>query len=84
MEKNIITCEISFLPLLTTEVNRYVGEVVNIIAKFGLKHEVGLISTIVEGSPESVYDLLKEISLRMGIKVKYSMIIKVSNFCGCE
>lgn len=83
MEK-IIACELSFLPIGTERYLREVDRVLAIIDESGLDHSVGEMSTVIRGKSVHVWDTLRRVSEIMDGYCHFSMIIKVSNLCGCE
>jgi uncharacterized protein YqgV (UPF0045/DUF77 family) len=81
----IISCQISFYPLNTREVNEKVKKVINIIKASKLEYESNPLSTIVYGKADKVYSLLEEITIKMDQdNSEFSMSINISNSCGCE
>jgi len=83
--QTVISCQISFYPLNTTEVNDQVKKVINIIDESKLKYESNSVSTIIYGSAEKIYALLAEITVKMDEEQsEFSMSINISNSCGCE
>lgn len=84
-DKKVISCQISFYPLNTKKVNAEVRRVINIINESKLDYESNAISTIVYGKATEIYQLLAEITLKMNENnTKFSMVINISNSCGCE
>ncbi len=85
LNEDLITCQIIFYPLATTEVTRPVNEVIDIIKSYSLQDiEVGPTSTILRGSRDKIYTLLNNISAEMEKQdIKYAMSINISNECGC-
>ncbi|MGM0500518.1 MAG: YkoF family thiamine/hydroxymethylpyrimidine-binding protein [Bacillota bacterium] len=83
--QTIISCQISFYPLNTKEVNQQVKKVINLINESNLEYESNSLSTIIYGSAEKIYALLAEITVKMDEdQSEFSMSINISNSCGCE
>lgn len=81
----IISCQISFYPLYTENVNDVVKEVINIIENSELQSKSDSISTTIFGESEQVYALLAQITDLMTAKnIKFAMNCSISNSCGCE
>lgn len=81
----MISCQVSLYPLKTCEPVQPVREAVRIIEGSGLYHRVSDMSTIIKGKREEVMDLLSAIQEEMDLKgVSYTMVITISNICGCE
>lgn len=83
MDKTVISCEISFLPIQSNDYVAEVEEVLRIIKSYDLEVIVGLMSTTVRGEPTIVFDLITNIFERMNQVTKFTMVIKISNICGC-
>ncbi len=83
--EDVITCQIIFYPLATTEVTGPVNEVIDIIKSYSLQEmKLGPTATTLKGSREKIYKLLNNISAEMAEKdIKYAMSINISNECGC-
>lgn len=84
MDKAVISCEISFLPIQSNNYVAEVEEVIRIIRSYDLEVIEGLMSTTVLGKPETIFDLLANIFERMNQHTKFTMVVKISNICGCE
>ncbi|MFW6298267.1 MAG: YkoF family thiamine/hydroxymethylpyrimidine-binding protein [Bacillota bacterium] len=81
----IISCQISYYPLNTKEVDEEVRKVINIIKASPLEHESNPLSTIIYGEADKVYSLLEEITEKMNEdNSEFSMAINISNSCGCD
>ena len=83
MEK-IISCEISFIPIQSENYKNDVDRVIEIISSYKLEYQVGLLSTTVRGNKEIIFEMLQRISDKMYDKVKFTMVLKISNECGCN
>jgi len=83
MGKEIISCEISFVPIETQNYIEDVEKVLTLISDSGLKYQTNAFSTIISGTPDTIFSLLKEISTKMCETTKFIMITKISNVCGC-
>lgn len=81
----MIACQISFYPLNTLDTSIPVKKVVEIIEASNLDAQVNDISTIVKGKRDDVMDLLKEIQDKMDEEsCHFTMVITLSNICGCS
>ena len=81
----IISCQISFYPLYTENVNEEVKEVINLIENSELQSKSDAISTTIFGESEQIYALLAQITDFMTAKnFKFAMNCNISNSCGCE
>ena len=83
MEK-IISCEISFIPIQSENYKNDVDRVIEIISSYKLEYQVGLLSTTVRGNKKIIFEMLQQISDKMYDKVKFTMVLKISNECGCN
>jgi len=83
MEK-IMACEISFIPIQSTDYLADVNEVLSIISESGMKHTVGEMSTTITGTKAQLFALIQKIYDSMEEKTKFSMQLKLSNICGCK
>lgn len=83
MDKTVISCEISFLPIQSNDYIGEVEEVIRIIRNYDLEITEGLMSTTVRGEPAAIFDLLTNIFERMNQRTKFTMVVKISNICGC-
>ena len=78
----IVTSQISFLPLEDQQVNLSVNNILKIIKNSGLKYRVGLLSTEITGNKESVMKLINEIVEYSINHAQFVIDIKISNVCG--
>lgn len=83
MEK-IMSCEISFIPIQSENYKNDVDRVIEIISSYKLEYQVGLLSTTVKGNKEIIFEMLQQICEKMYDKVKFTMVLKISNECGCN
>ena len=82
--KDIVSFQISFTPIGSTEYLEEIKQVINIIKKSGLENDIGILSTSVRGKKEMVFKLIEEIFYTMEDKCSFTMDIKLSNLCGCD
>ncbi|NLY70798.1 MAG: hypothetical protein GX076_03840 [Clostridiales bacterium] len=80
----IAACEISFLPIQSSNANADVNKVIELIEQSGLEYSVGAMSTLVRGQKDIVFNLLEEIYAKMDEECKFVITAKISNICGCE
>ena len=78
----IISIQISFLPLDDLQINLSVNKVLEMIKKSGLRYRVGLLSTEVTGNKDSVMRLINEIVDYSFENAKFVIDVKISNVCG--
>ena len=81
--KTIISCQISFYPLNTKEVNKKVKKVIHFIAESDLEYKTNNLSTTIYGEATKVYSLLEEITYKMD-EGEFAISLNISNSCGCE
>ncbi len=79
----IAACEISFLPIESRNYSEDVKQVLSIIERSGLEYSVGVMSTFIRGRGDTIFDLLNEIYVSMDEACSFSMVVKISNLCGC-
>jgi uncharacterized protein YqgV (UPF0045/DUF77 family) len=80
----IAACELSFLPLESSDSNAHVDKVIELIEQSGMEYNVGVMSTLVRGEKEKVFKLLEEIYAKMDEECKFVIAAKISNQCGCQ
>ncbi|MEA3422281.1 MAG: thiamine-binding protein [Bacillota bacterium] len=78
----VISVQISFLPLDDQKINLSVNNVLEIIEKSGLRYRVGLLSTEVTGNKDRVMGLINEIVDYSVEHSKFVIDVKISNICG--
>jgi|LGVF01.1.fsa_nt_gb uncharacterized protein YqgV (UPF0045/DUF77 family) len=78
----VISVQISFLPLDDQQINLSVNNVLEIIEKSGLRYRVGLLSTEITGNKDSVMRLINEIVDYSVEHAKFVIDVKISNVCG--
>ena len=54
-------CQLTYLPLDTTEVAEQVDDVIDFIDGYDLSYNVGEMSTLVEGDREEIFNLVDDI-----------------------
>lgn len=80
----MISCEISFLPIQSKDYTSDIEEVLRIIRNYDLEITVGFMSTTLRGDVRLIFSLLAEIFEKMNQRTKFTMVVKISNICGCE
>ncbi|MFN3781857.1 MAG: YkoF family thiamine/hydroxymethylpyrimidine-binding protein [Candidatus Kapaibacteriota bacterium] len=84
MEEKIISAEISFYPLRSSDYIHEIEKVISIIKDSNLDFQVNALSTIISGPNEQVISLIRKIVLEMDKVSKFVLVAKISNLCGCE
>lgn len=79
----VAACEISFLPIESSNYANDVKQVITIIEESGLEYSVGVMSTFIRGRSENIFRLLSEIYDALDDACSFSMVVKISNLCGC-
>jgi len=80
----VISCQLTFYPLGTNEVDAAVNMVLELIQKAPVKSRTNELNTVITGRSEDVFTLLKTItdfSCQKGIL--FAMQAGISNNCGC-
>ncbi len=81
---NIVSCQLSFIPIGNEEYLDEINKVLSLIKETGLEYNVGILSTTVRGYLKIVLDLIADINKSMSISgCSYTMNILLSNTCGC-
>jgi uncharacterized protein YqgV (UPF0045/DUF77 family) len=81
----IMSCQLSFYPLYTTNCKNNVNKVVEMIEESGLYCQVNDMSTIIKGEGSKVMKLLDQIRQRMDKdNISFTMVAVISNVCGCN
>ena len=82
---SIISCQVSFYPLYTAYPIPMVKEAVEMMESSDLDVQVNDMSTIIKGRNDQVMALLTRIQNRMNEKkCEFTMVITLSNVCGCR
>ncbi len=84
MAKEIISCELSFIPIQSPNYIAEVEKVLEIIKLSGLNYETNAFSTIITGEKENILNLIGKIIEFAHKTTKFIMAIKISNTCGCN
>lgn len=80
----VAACEISFIPMESSDAIDHVKKVINLIKTSELEHKIGAMSTLVRGDRNKIFQLLKEIYINMDGKCGFVITAKISNTCGCN
>lgn len=81
----MLSCQLSFLPLATDEIDAEVRQVLTLIEHSRLRVETGALSTAVFGEAEEIFSLLKKIALAADSRgTAFSLQVSISNYCGCK
>jgi uncharacterized protein YqgV (UPF0045/DUF77 family) len=86
MEKAaLISCQLVFYPLGTHDVNKAVEQVLELIQDAPVKSETNALNTIITGSADNIFTLLKTITDSCSKKgILFAMQVGISNNCGCS
>lgn len=84
MAKEIISCEISFIPIQSPNYIEEVEKVLEIIKLSGLQYEINVFSTIISGETEHILNLIGKIIEYSNKTTKFTLVVKISNTCGCN
>jgi uncharacterized protein YqgV (UPF0045/DUF77 family) len=77
--------QIAFLPLGEQRPEQAVNRVLAIIKDANVTADVGPVSTLLRGKPDSLFSLLNEIYETMDSEgFQFSMSVLISNTCGCS
>lgn len=82
MEK-VTSCQISFLPVGSIDYLEKIQQVLDIIKKSGLEHNVGVMSTTVRGERSKLFKLIEDIYENMDDICSFALDVRISNLCGC-
>ncbi len=82
--EEMITCQVSFLPIESQNYKEDVIRVLSMIEKSGLDFQTGEMSTTIRGERDRVWALAKEIFEEMDPVCRFVLDLKVSNSCGCS
>lgn len=81
----IVSCQIAYAPINTTDYMEEINEMLNLIKESDLSYNIGILSTTIQGSIEEILDLIAKINeLATYEDRSYVMNIALSNICGCE
>ncbi len=83
MEK-IVSCELSFIPIESQDYRSDVKKVIDIISGTGIYYEVSAFSTTVTGHKDVIFGMIEKIYSEMENDAKFTIVIKISNVCGCD
>lgn len=84
-EGRIIACQLSYIPVQSPDINKELGQVLEIIKVHFPNCEIGEFSTIVKGTARKVLQLINSLIEKMDQKgSKFNIQISLSNICGCE
>jgi uncharacterized protein YqgV (UPF0045/DUF77 family) len=84
MAKEIISCEMSFIPIASQNYIEDVENVLKVISQSGLEYQTNSFSTILTGTKEEILALIGEIIEKMYDNSKFTIVLKLSNICGCN
>lgn len=82
--EKVAACEVSFLPIVSENYSNDVKMVLDIIENSGLEFDAGEMSTLIRGSSEKIFALLSQIYNSLDDICSFSMVVKISNLCGCS
>jgi uncharacterized protein YqgV (UPF0045/DUF77 family) len=76
-----IAVQISLYPLRQTKLSPAIDSAIEVLRKQGLDVRPGVMSTLVIGQDDAVFEALKEIFLTVGEKSELVMVATCSNAC---
>lgn len=82
--EKIASCQISFLPIGSSNYLGEINQVLELIQNSGLEISIGTMSTVVRGDKSKVLKLITDIYQTMEDVCSFTMDVKLSNLCGCE
>ena len=82
--EEMITCQVSFLPIESQNYKEDVARVLSMIEKSGLDFQTGEMSTTIRGDRDLIWAMAKEIFEVMAPVCRFVLDLKVSNTCGCS
>jgi uncharacterized protein YqgV (UPF0045/DUF77 family) len=81
----VISCQLTFYPLGTSNVNSAVDLVLEIIKESPVKSKTNELNTIITGSSQEIFELLQRITeVADASGIRYAMQAGISNNCGCK
>jgi len=80
----IASCEISFVPIGTSDYSDMIKQVLKIIEDSALETRVGDMSTFVRGDRDKVLALISRVYQSMDSLCDFTMDVRLSNLCGCK
>lgn len=81
--EKIASCQISFLPIGSSNYLGEINQVLALIQNSGLEINIGTMSTVVRGDKSKVLKLITDIYQTMEDVCSFTMDVKLSNLCGC-
>ena len=82
--EEMITCQVSFLPIESQNYKEDVTRVLSMIEKSGLDFQTGDMSTTLRGERDRIWALAQEIFEGMNPVCRFVLDLKGSNTCGCS
>ncbi len=80
----MISCQITYFPLNTTGYLEEIDQVLELIKSYSVEYEIGILSTTIKGSKETVFKLIQDIYNVMDRRdYHFTINILLSNTCGC-
>jgi uncharacterized protein YqgV (UPF0045/DUF77 family) len=76
---NLVTAELSFFPIESTDYKSEINKTIEIIRSFNLEHKIGLLSTTVRGDQTTVFKMVYKIFSTMNETGKFVLSVKYSN-----
>ncbi len=80
--EEMISCQLCFYPLAKQSYDDDIKKVLEIIRDSGLKHQTGIMSTVIQGDQKRIFALLQKIFSTMAPICGFVMDVKISNVCG--
>ena len=81
--EKMISCELSFTPLGSTDYEADVDKVIRVIEASALTYTVGAFATVVQGSKKEVFKLIEAVYDEIEDDGSFVLGVKLSNACGC-
>lgn len=82
--EKIASCQISFIPIGSSNYLEEIRQVIDIIKSSGLENDTGILSTVVRGEKSKVLQLVTDIYVKMDDVCNFTMDVTISNLCGCN
>lgn len=77
----VISAELGFSPLDSKDFIKDIDQVLKIIEESGMEYHVGIMSTVVIGKAQEIFDLLESIYKGMDAVCSFTFHINISNGC---
>ncbi|KNZ43337.1 thiamine-binding protein [Acetobacterium bakii] len=78
----IMSCQISFIPLKNSNVNASVDQIIELIKKSNLDYRIGMMSTELRGNRELILELINTLLDYATENTQFILDVRFSNQCG--